>query len=591
MNPILSLASAALAAVPSTSTVTNEPNPAVERFRRGCAAEITLAALAQGREVDADGYPLDTFAQGQVLLELVPGTRAVAAALHDALGARVLERIDSRDCERIELPPGVGVADAMRVYAAQPFVVAAYRNFKSRLLEVPYDPIYNDPVPGQWDVKRIGLERAWDTTKGASNVRVAIVDSGIAPSHDDLGGALLTGRNVLNDTSNTADNDGHGTNVALIVGANHNQYGTAGVAPECRLLPVKIVESGTDWVYSWDAADGIFWAIEHDADVINLSYGSVIFDPLVANATAAAFAAGCIVVAGAGNDGTDMPYFPAANANVIAVAGTGNQTDKRWSSSNFGSWVDVAAPGVGVVISADETFEAILLAGTSYSAPLVSGIAALVVSVLGKSAPASSIASRILDHCDPVPGNYVAKGRVNALRAVTGVDLAMHASWAAVSLAGGTYTSVGGGLEQLSSTYGNDLSFDTRSVGSSSGGSIGPQTYTQTVAVALNFDADYMGAVDELVLRFEGRASIANLPLSVQVFNWSTFEYVTIGTQPLTSTTADTVVSCAIGNPATFIGSDGRVLVRYRASISNFGTPAQPFTIEMDLARMRLVYP
>lgn len=560
-----------------------EPSPGFERFRHGFPPELTREALDAGREVDEDGYPLDSFLAREVVLVLAPGAREAAARVHAGIGARVIERMEGRHVERVELPEGLSVARAIRAYARLPFVLHASRNVLLQLAEVPFDPIYNDPLPGQWAYKRINCERAWDITKGSSWTKIAIVDSGVS-NHDDLGGSILPGRNVLADNDNVTDNVGHGTQVAQIAAANHNQLGIAGVAPEARILPVKITDSLT--FSGWDAADGIWWAADNDADVINMSFGSSGYDLLMDWATQDAWKANCVLVAAAGNFGTTAVTYPANYKDVLSVAATGYLTNARASFSSHGAWVDVAAPGVNVAVSVDETFTAVFPQGTSMAAPLVSGVAALVCSALGSGFDNDDVVERILENCDPV-ASYTARGRVNARDAVSNANLVQQASWAAEQLSQDAYVTVGGGLEQLSTTLGNDLSFDAASMPSSKTTG-GFTQHFQTIQVPLSFRMDVHTSLNSLQMQFEGRSSVANLPLSLQAWNNDVGTYQTIATQNLVSTTTDTAVNVTISDPAPFVTGNGFVFLRYRAVRSSFGTPAAPFTIEMDLARVRL---
>jgi hypothetical protein len=226
--------------------------------------------------------------------------------------------------------------------------------------------------------------------------------------------------------------------------------------------------------------------------------------------------------------------------------------------------------------------------GTSFAAPLVSGVAALVCSAIGTGYDNAVVVARIKNNCDPV-ASYTQKGRVNAFEALTESNQALHASWPAKSLGTGSYTVVAGGLEQLSSTYGGDLSFDTRSVASTTG-SGGITQYHQTVSVPLTFQIDVATGVNDVVVQLEGRASVANLPLTLQAWNNVTNTYQTLVTQNLVSTSTDTAISFTIGTTAPFVTSDGTLFLRYRAVRSSFGTPVAPFTIEMDLARVKAVF-
>jgi thermitase len=557
-----------------------------ERFRHGCPPELTEAALAQGREVDEDGYPLDAFRAGEIVLALEPGGRAAAAVVHAGLGARVVERMEERELERVELPAGLSVAQAIRAYRRLPLVRYAGRNVAMRLAEVPHDALYSKALPGQWAYKRINVERAWDITKGASWIQVAVIDTGIF-AHDDLAGGIKPGRNVLLDNSNVTDNDGHGTEIAQIIAANHNHFGIAGIAPQVWILPVKVCEASEDAIWSWDIAEGIWWARDQGVEVINLSLSGPYYDMVLDWATSDAWDANCVVVAGAGNEGVDTPSYPAANANVLSVAMTNYLTDERHKFSNYGSWVDVAAPGTNVEVSQDETYLGFGVSGTSYACPMVSGTAALACSVFGTGYHNWQVVQRITGHCDSNL-SYVQHGRINAREALSGINEATHASWPAAVLFPGTFQVVGGNLSNTNTSYGNDVSFDTLSIGSST--TVGSFTqHFQTLRVPFSVETDRIKTVDDVVVVLEGRANVANLPLSLQALNWTSGAWDTIGTQNLVSTTVDSTLTYTIGSPAPYFDASNTMHLRYHAQWSGF-TSLPPFLVEMDLIRARLVF-
>ncbi len=258
---------------------------------------------------------------------------------------------------------------------------------------VPNDPLFAD----QWHLDRIGAPRAWDFATGRG-VTVAVVDTGIAcedhgpyAKGSDLARTeCVEGRNFVQGTTHASDDQGHGTHVAgTIAQSTDNGLGAAGLAFHARLMPVKVLNA-EGWGSTVDVADGIRWAADHGAQVINLSLGGPRNAGVLGRAIAHARARGAVVVAAAGNTSGRVQY-PGATAGVIAVSAT-DARDEIARFSSRGDAIDLAAPGVEVVqqticnrgLDRCERFPG--FSGTSMAAPHVAGAAAMLVS-LGVSQP------------------------------------------------------------------------------------------------------------------------------------------------------------------------------------------------------------
>jgi len=271
---------------------------------------------------------------------------------------------------------------------------------------------------------------AWAQTRGKSAIRIAVVDTGIDAGHPDLAGKVVAAANFTA-SNTTADLSGHGTHVAGIAAATFdNGTGIAGMAPNARLMDVKVLAvdaNGRTAGDCADVADGIVWATDHGANVINLSLGSPSPCQTMALAIAYAFAHGALPVAAAGNDGTTSPSYPAAYNDALSVAATGTDDQIAGFSNRGASWVEVAAPGVGIVSTVptyDNATGAVgyaYLSGTSMAAPLVSGIAALIWDQFPTAQANRAVEARILASAQAIPGTgtYWRYGRVDACRALT----------------------------------------------------------------------------------------------------------------------------------------------------------------------------
>ena len=283
-------------------------------------------------------------------------------------------------------------------------------------------PIYGDDVDAV---------RAWALTHGSAAVKIAVVDTGIDATHPDLAGKVIAAANFTSSTT-TQDLSGHGTHVAGIAAASFdNALGIAGMAPNARLMDVKVLAVDANGQTTGDCAniaDGVVWATDHGANVLNLSLGSE--SPCSALQLAVEYAAshGALVVAAAGNAGTTKRFYPAAFPGVLSVAATTNQDRLAGFSNRDASWVDVAAPGDGIVSTLptyDNGTGAVdygYLSGTSMAAPVVSGIAALIWGQMPAATARQDVETRIFDSANPITGTGVdfRYGRVDACRAVTG---------------------------------------------------------------------------------------------------------------------------------------------------------------------------
>lgn len=228
-----------------------------------------------------------------------------------------------------------------------------------------------------WGINAVGAPAAWTAGYTGAGVKIAVIDTGIAP-HPDL--VIAGGRSFVSYTTSYADDDGHGTHVAGIIGARNNDIGHVGIAHESSLYAVKVLDntgSGT-----WSAViSGIDWAVTNDMDIMNLSLGGSSGSSTMEAAINNAVANGTLVVAAAGNSGTatgdtDTVNFPAKYTNAIAVGAT-TSSGVRASFSSTGPAVDIAAPGASIKSTYLNNGYA-TLSGTSMATPYVAGNLALL---------------------------------------------------------------------------------------------------------------------------------------------------------------------------------------------------------------------
>lgn len=319
--------------------------------------------------------------------------------------------------------PVLGAA-AFLIVAPQPAFAGSVPNLPSGDKCLPPPVASAGTVP--WAQQLLAPQRVWPLTRGAG-VTVAVVDTGIDGSVPQLAGRVLPGRDVHNPGNHRADNDcfGHGTFVAGIIAAAPAP-GTmfAGVAPDATVLPIRVIEDASD-TSADTLATGIRAAVDAGARVINVSASTQTPDPNIDAAVAYAASRDVLVVASAGNDAQDgnpTPY-PASNPSVLAV-GAIDQTGKRASFSQSGGYMGLVAPGVDVCSLGPGGPGQWQASGTSYAAPFVSGVAALV-RAYHPTLTAAQVLHRLEATADRPPANApdpsFGWGTVNPLAAVTAV--------------------------------------------------------------------------------------------------------------------------------------------------------------------------
>lgn len=263
-------------------------------------------------------------------------------------------------------------------FSSRPNIEFAEPNFILMQNEVnqPNDLLYQEHY--QWNLPAIGTEQGWGITRGNEEIEIAIVDTGVDLDHPDLKNRLVKGYNLINAAQEPDDDNGHGTHVAgIIASETNNEEGTAGMTWYSKIMPIKAM-GAKGYGTTFDIAEGIIWAVDNGADVINLSLGNYQPSRVLEEAVRYAYSKNVVMVSAAGNDGSDQPTYPSAYPEVLSVAAVDYQ-GRRASFSNFGEYIDIAAPGV-YIPSTYFNKQYAALSGTSMAAPHVAGLAALIKS-------------------------------------------------------------------------------------------------------------------------------------------------------------------------------------------------------------------
>ena len=319
---------------------------------------------------------------------------------------------------------------------------------------IPNDEYFDE----QWSLNQsndcdIDAPEAWTIEKGNENVVIAIVDSGVDYNHPDLSGNIwinmdeipnngidddgngfvddVRGWDFVDDDNTPMDTFGGGTlSSGVACAVTNNSIGIAGVCWNCKVMAVRSGDEVGFLTYE-NIVKGIIYAVENGADVISMSWGGYVPSDFVKDALDYASSQGVVLITSAGNDGYDIHYYPARYDNVIAVAGT-NQSDNRvkfndLTSSNYGKWVDVAAPATDILSTLNHNRYA-LVVGTGISVPQVSGLAGLLLSKHENYPyPAEMVRSLIRFSADEIETDeYIGTGRINAYNALMMEPFAFH---------------------------------------------------------------------------------------------------------------------------------------------------------------------
>jgi type VII secretion-associated serine protease mycosin len=377
-----------------------------------CAAAVMIPAPTSAADRDRDDEAAAIVSKApKGLLEVVVTTR-------DADGTPVISTVvaDTRATARSIVARALGRDGTLGVEMNHRVSIEAYNDtYRSQ----------------QWALTALKAESVHQSTRG-SGVTVAVIDTGVKSSHSDLSGNVLSGTDYVSPGTSANDENGHGTHVAGIIAALHNNSrGIAGMAPRAKILPVRVLDrngSGT----SADVAKGIVYAADRGAKVINLSLGSNQSSTAMQSAVSYAISKNSLVVAAAGNSGCGLlgapTEYPASYSGVVGVASV-TQSMSRASYSSCGSWVDVAAPGSGIIstmiqnsvgLGCSSSANYCTLSGTSFSTPYVAATAALAIARRGwsQSTVASRLQSTATDLSPTGRDKYTGAGFINPLKLI-----------------------------------------------------------------------------------------------------------------------------------------------------------------------------
>ncbi|RPH95666.1 T9SS C-terminal target domain-containing protein [candidate division KSB1 bacterium] len=408
---------------------------------------FTIVCSAQAMPLLQSGEPYYEFARHEVLVQFVSKLSGWdMAKLCEPVGAKIVEESAEMGFYRAALPEDFDEARAVAYFRSLPDVEWANFNYLAHVCYTPNDPLY----AYQWHYPRMNLPQAWDLTRGNPNIMVAVCDMGYQFNHEDWAGVQTINprdfiQNDYDPTTNVADS--HGEHVAgTIFAATNNNLGVAGVAPLCKLIPIRCMDdSGTGTMMQ--ISNAIAWAYQHDAHVINLSLSIRVTGPPsdpgppLSTAINNAYNAGTIICAASGNDYQPYVAFPAAYTQCIAIGATG-YNDMIAPYSNTGGMLDIVAPGGNMAqdLNSDGYGDGVLSTvrestgdvyvffhGTSMATPHVAGLAALLLSYgIQANQVRQALQQTAVDLGTTGLDNIYGWGRVNAYAALRYLNSEPH---------------------------------------------------------------------------------------------------------------------------------------------------------------------
>jgi len=353
------------------------------------------------------------FVSGRLLVKFRSDVSASKIrSLIAAARSRTVEQLPRIGVHVLDLPAQANEEAMARVFRGWKEVEFAEPDY----IFAPEDVIPNDPwYANQWQLRKIAAPIAWSTTTGSDSVIIAILDTGVDGTHEDLAAKMVPGWNFYDNNADTSDLNGHGTAVGgTAAECSNNGIGVASVAWGCKIMPIRVSDP-KGYGYISAMAKGLTWAADNHARVANISY-KVTNSSTVTEAAKYFQSKGGVVTVAAGNDGTFDPTPD--NPYVLTVSAT-NGNDELYSWSNTGNNLDLVAPGSSYSAVNGGGYSTAF--GTSFSAPTVAGVAALVISV-SPNLTASQIQGILKQSADDLgDSSWDTKygwGRVNAAKAV-----------------------------------------------------------------------------------------------------------------------------------------------------------------------------
>lgn len=474
---------------------------------------------------------------------------------------------------RVKYASGKTMTRAMTEFRRMNWVDKVEKNLIYLPTAMPNDPFTNQ----QWHLDRINLPLAWDWETGLTDIKIAIIDTGVDINHPDLAANITPGRDVMDDDGDPSPAPGadHGTHVAgTASAATNNATGVAGVGYDCKIMGIR---AGDFFFTGADLLEAITWASDNDANVINMSLGGGAPSQAMQDAVTYANSKNVIVICAAGNNGSTAKFYPAAYPGCMAVASS-DPDDSRSGFSNYGNWVHVAAPGNNIYATYPNNQYG-FSSGTSMASPVVAGLAGLVWSRGGESQSWTRVFDIIKDNCTPVPGNYTIHGRVDANQAVQATTIVQTTMMEILSISMFTGASEAGTLDDVTSEDGDFYAVITSVQGRQ--GSLGGVEMTALLDRPLAELFDFR-------FNFTMKSSIRCTGM-MWLWNYQQNRWDFIKAIPVKTT--NTNAQFRVSNMNRYVDVDGTVTMRLRGhNAAGRAGGSIPFTFLIDFANMQASY-
>ncbi|HAY14753.1 MAG TPA: S8 family serine peptidase [Fimbriimonadaceae bacterium] len=464
---------------------------------------------------------------------------------------------------RVKLNARGNVEAAVATLEKERYVRDAEPVFLRQVVATPNDPLF---AQQKW-LLPIQAPQAWDLFKGSDSVVVGILDTGVQLDHPDLENKLVPGEDLVTLDGDPSDDHGHGTAVAGLVGAEtDNGIGVAGTDQNSLLMPLKVGSGGIS-----HSVEGILYAADNGCDVINMSYGGFGRSQAEQDAVNYAFARNVVPVAASGNNGLkDVIFYPAGLDNILSVAAS-DDNDNQADFTNYGDWVDVAAPGVATLCPSLGSGYG-KPSGTSMASPVTAGVASLVKGY----SPAGTTNVQVIDYikrgADNI-GDFIKDGRVNANKSLQLVPKFEDRNYGIV------------GMETLMGTHtagtGSDLAALDSSVAMFAAAK--QQTMRSPAAFqSLTFDVSAdASAIDELKVTLNAFVNANKVTQMIYVWDPSLNRWRFLRAFPVSTLSASVDNEAKISGAQRYIDGNGHVTIGVRA-FQPFGSVNETFNYVMD---------